>query len=152
MGGSTKKLPFENETENRFGYESQDPNNPWVQRILAQQFETDPGVERRTQLAQQASRNRWNSAFLGDVPDFVRMKNMQAEQRGIAQEGAADMRAAQFQKQGLEFARNSAFMPQLVQRGGKSSGFQSQYSPGLFGQVLSSFAGGLGGGLGGRPF
>lgn len=148
MGGGAKKLPFENKTSNTFGFESQDPNNPFVKAFMDSPVNPDPGAGRRGQLAEQASENRWNNAFTAGIPQYLRMRLQGAERQDIQDSTAADERQAAYQAQLAELAKRQQLLPQMVQTGGTSSGFQSQYQPGLFGQLLNSAVGGFSQGAG----
>lgn len=134
----SEKLPF----ENKFGFISQDRNNPYVQDFLNVQLDPDPGAERRGQLAEQASENRWNNAFTAGIPQQVRMMLQGSEQRQIREGTAADRRQANFQRNQAELARRGQLLPQMVQ----TSGFTStQGQPGFFGRLGNAFADQLGG-------
>lgn len=68
-------------------------------------FNVDPGVGRRTDLAEQSARNNWNSAFMGGVPSFIRQANQDKALRDVRSQGAAEAQQAQYQNQQ---ARNAA--------------------------------------------
>ena len=145
------QAPFQQTNTNTYGYESQDPNNPWVQAYLDAPIDVDPGVKQRTDLAQQANENKWNNAFTAGIPQQVRMMQQGAEDRDIQQQGSRDTQQAKYLQNQLKLMRAQSLLPQLVQTGGNSSGFQTQVlpgQPGLFSSILSSFAGGFGSGLG----
>lgn len=141
------KAPYEQ--NNEYGFESLDPNNPWVQAYTSLPIDVDPGVSRRTQLQEQASTNRWNNAFTAGIPDQIRMAMQGNEQRQIQQQGSADRRQAEYAANQLKLARAERLLPQLVQK--RSSGYNTQVSPGQPG-FWSSFARGAGGALGGGLF
>lgn len=146
MGGGVKKLPFENKTANTFGWQSFDPSNQFVRDYMNADIGVDPGAKQRTDLAEEASQNQWNSAFMAGVPQQVRMMNMEASQRGIRREGAQAQQQAQYQQRMLDLARKERMLPQLVQTGGTSTGFQSQASQG---GGLGNLLGGAGGAMAG---
>lgn len=150
-------MPFENNqtgsTTNTFGFQSFDPNNEFVKRYLDTPTAIDPGARQRTDLAEQESQNRWNSAFMGGVPEQVRMMNMERSGRDIRRQGADEQQAAKYRQGMLELQKNERMLPQLVQTGGtttgKSTGFNSVFSqPGFFGRLGNSFADSLGNTLG----
>ena len=144
MAGGAKKLPFENKTANTFGYQSQDPNNEYVQDFRNIDLDPDPGAEQRGNLREEELTNSWNSAFMGGVPDFIRKTRMDAAVRGARQDTSNDRRSANYQANLARVARAGQLLPQLTQTGGTSSGFQSQYQPGFWDQFKSSFGGALG--------
>jgi hypothetical protein len=124
MGSKTvqTKTPFEQKQE--YGWMSMPGNDPNVQRYLNREIQVDPGVGRRTDLAEQASENQWNSAFTSGIPQHVKMALQGAESRAIRGQGAAEQQQANYAKQGLELARDESMLPRLMQTG--SSGFNTQ--------------------------
>jgi hypothetical protein len=142
-------MPFENNTQNTFGWQSAPQDNPYVQAYQNTPVEIDPGSRQRTDLAEQQSQNRWNSAFAMGIPEQVRMMMQGSEQRQIAQQGADEQQQAKYRQNALELQKKERLLPQLTQTGGKSSGFNSVYSqPGFFGRLGNSFADSLGNTLG----
>lgn len=118
------------------------------------EFDIDPGVGRRTDLAEQGVSNRYNSAFMSGVPSWIREINRNKELREVQERGAyerqqaeygrgqlrtaaatqrAQMRdAAELQKAGMagrateaDLARRERLLPQILQTGG--SGTASGY-------------------------
>jgi hypothetical protein len=126
----------------------------------------DPGVGRRTDLAEQEAENRYNSAFSMGTPRIIRQAYQAKELRDIRGQGAAEAQQAEYanqiannqRRQALsltELERKRQMVPQIFQTGGSgtSSGFNTQVMQPQGGGFLSSFAGGLGSGLGGAlPF
>lgn len=149
MAGGAKKLPFENKSTNTFGYMSQDPNNEYVQDFREIPLDPDPGAERRGNLREQELENSWNGAFLSGVPDFIRKSRMDSAMREARSDTAAERRQANYQANLAKVARAGQLLPQLVQTGGTSSGFQSQYQPGFWDSFKQGFGSSLGGFLGG---
>jgi hypothetical protein len=93
----------------------------------------DPGVGRRTDLAEQEVENRYNSAFGGGVPSFIREMNRARELRGVRSQGAAEAREAEYVNQQAnnqrrqamtmaELERRRLLLPQILQTGGSSTG------------------------------
>ena len=124
MGTKTKTVqtPFEQKTSyGWFGMPQDDPN---VQRYMGRQIDIDPGVGRRTDLAEQAMENRWNSGFTDGIPQHVKMRMQDSERRAIQGQGAAEAQQARYAQQGMELARDESMLPKLMQTGG--SGFNSQ--------------------------
>lgn len=125
---------------------------PEVQAFLDEPINVDPGVGRRTDLAEQGAENRWNSAFNSGVPKFVRDMARSSEQRKIRSQGVAEAQQAEGQNQAMRLARRERLLPQIMQLGGRgtSSGFNSQlYEPrkSPLWDVLAGFAQGAGSAL-----
>lgn len=132
------QLPFE--SKNTYGFMSQDPNNQFVKDYMAAPIDVDPGAGRRTDLAEQGMQNRWNSAFTGDIPQLLKMRNQESEGRAIRGQGAAEMQQATYAQQMADLERKRSLLPQMVQTG--SSGYQSQQPQGggFFSSLLSGGA------------
>lgn len=153
---TSTKSPFQNESSstqtNTYGYMSQDPSNSWVKAYTDVPIDVDPGVGRRSDLAEQEMENRWNSGFASGIPAHVRMMNVDAAKRALRSEAAAQAQQAEYAKNALALNRAGSLLPQMVQTGGtqtgQQSGYQTQVMPGQPG-FMSSFLGGLGGALGG---
>jgi hypothetical protein len=149
-----QQLPFQNNqtqnTTNTFGFQSFDPENQFVKDYMNQDVTIDPGARQRTDLAEQSSQNKWNSAFALGIPQSQRMMMQGAEQRDIQQQGSYAQQQAEYQKRALELARKQSLLPQLVQTGGsmtgQSSGYNTQMpqSGGLLNTIVGS---GISGGL-----
>lgn len=123
----------------------------------------DPGIARRTDLAEQAAENRYNSAFNFNVPRIFRERALASEQRGIREQGAAEMRQAEYLNQQAnnamrerktlaELGRKERLLPNIYQTGGTgtSSGFNSQVvqpQPGFLQRLALTAAGGASAGL-----
>jgi uncharacterized membrane protein YqiK len=71
-------------------------------------FNLDPGVGRRTDLAEQEAANRWNSAFMSGIPAWVREQQRAKETRDIRSQGAAEAQQAEYGKQQAEYAASLA--------------------------------------------
>jgi hypothetical protein len=69
---------------------------------LRTKFDIDPGVGRRTDLAEQGAQNKWNSAFMGGIPQEYRQLQRDSELRNIRSQGAAERQQAEYGRQGLE--------------------------------------------------
>lgn len=209
MGGSKPKpiqAPFQQQQANTFSYYSPlNAQSPGVSDYLNTQldfggigdytgeaykdiktdFNIDPGVGRRTDLAEQAAQNRWNSAFMSGIPQEYRQMLRDSETRQIRSQGAAERQQAEYARQQLqnqaslqraqmrdqselartglanqaatqrtlaELQRRRDLLPQLVQTGGSSSGFNTQILPGQqgwFGSALQGAGSVLGGALAG---
>jgi len=121
---------------------------------LSTDIDVDPGVGRRTDLAEEAAMNKWISAFNAVVPRFIREAQRDSEIRKIRSQGAYERQQAEyarqmgkrdleFRKAGLmggsardrtlaELQRRQTLLPQFFQTGGSStgtgstSGFNSQ--------------------------
>ncbi len=139
-------------TTNSYGFASQDPNNPFVQAYLDAPIDTDPGVARRADVAEQAMQNRWNSAFASNIPQALRMQQMDTESRNLRAEAAAQQQQAEYLRNALNLSRAERLLPQLVSTGGSTTGSQSGFGTQIGtpqGGFWNSFTGGLGGSLGG---
>jgi hypothetical protein len=66
------------------------------------QFNIDPGVGRRADLAEQSAQNRWNSAFMGGIPQEYRQLQRDSETRQIRGQGAAEAQQAEYGRQQLQ--------------------------------------------------
>lgn len=158
-------MPFRNDQSgttdtsntNTFGFQSFDPENPFVRDYMNEDIAIDPGARQRTDLAEQASQNRWNNAFTAGIPQLQRMMAQGAEQRGIQRQGAEEAQNAAYKQKALRLARAQSLLPQLVQTGGTShgtttgisSGFNSAPGQnGFWNTMVGGVARGLGGALG----
>lgn len=65
-------------------------------------FNIDPGVGRRTDLAEQGAANRWDSALMAGVPAFLREGLKQRELRGVRGQGAAEAQQAEYTRQNAQ--------------------------------------------------
>jgi len=144
MGGGAKKLPFDNKTTNTFGWQSLPQDNPFVQQYMNTPVEIDPGAQQRTDLEEQASGNKWNSAFTMGIPESIRMMMQGSEKRAIQQQGADAQQQAKFRQNALKLQKNERMLPQLTQTGGQSSGFQSSPQQGFWGAFTNSLGNTLG--------
>ena len=93
----------------------------------------DPGVGRRTALAEEEVENRYGSALSFGVPGFIRRMNQAKEIRDVQAQGAYEAQNAEYlNQQGnnarraavtqAELARKERLLPQIVQTGGSSTG------------------------------
>ena len=130
----------------------------------------DPGVGRRTDLAEQEAENRNNSAFNSSAPRFIREANLAKEKRDIASQGAAEAQQANYaqqmgqrdleyrkaqlqgdadrQKTLADLQRWQILLPQYMQTGGSgsSSGYNTQIvqpQPGFWQQAALGAIGGI---------
>lgn len=152
MGGGKPKvynLPFQQQQTASYGpvgYGS----GPEVQAFLDEPINVDPGVGRRTDLAEQEASNYWDSAFQSGVPKWIRDTQRQSQQRQIRSQGAYESQQAESQNAALRLARRERLLPQIMQLGGASSGYNSQlYEPrrSPLWDVLQGFATGAGSAL-----
>lgn len=130
---SSKPKPVTLANTKTYGYQSQDPNNEYVKSFQAAETGVDPGVGRRTDLAEQDAANRWDSAFASGLPLNVRMQMQAAERRQIRSQGAAEAQQAEYAKNQQELAKRAMLLPQLVQTGGTE---QQQGQPGQTGNMI----------------
>lgn len=145
------QLPFQENTNqtttNTFGFESLPEDHPYVRAFRDTPTNVDPGVARRGDLREQAAENRWNSVFTSGLPPNLRMQMRAAEERNIKGLNASEAAQAEYARNLQEMAKRERLLqlPQLVQRGGTSTGTRSGFNaqadtrPGFW----SSLAGGL---------
>lgn len=132
------QTPFQQ--TNTYGTESI-ADTPEAQALLDVPIDVDPGVGRRTDLAEQEIENRYQAA--GGVPSFIRDANRAREVRDVRSRGAAEAQAANFQRNALELQRRQLLLPQIVGTG--SSGFGTQIvqpQPGFLHKAGLSLIGG----------
>lgn len=137
-------------------------------------FEVDPGVGRRTDLAEQRTLNEYDSGLMRGLPVEYRQNLRDSAVRKVREQGAAEAQAAEFaRKQGeygasvtraqmedagdlaktqFELGRRERLLPQILQTGGNSasSGFNTQLvqpQPGFGQQLLGGVVSGLASGL-----
>jgi hypothetical protein len=65
-------------------------------------FSIDPGAGRRTDLAEQANQNRWNSSFFGGMPQEYRQLLRDSDSRQIRSQGVAERQQAEFAQQNAQ--------------------------------------------------
>lgn len=167
--GTTKpqpvKTPFQQQQQQTNTYGTQSiGQTPEAQSFLSTPLDfgdptnVDPGVGRRTDLAEEEAGNRWDSAFNAGVPSFIRQANRAKELRDIRGQGAYERQQAEFMNQqgnnarrGMvtqaELGRRERVLPQIVQTGGSgsSSGFGTQVvqpQPGFWQRAGLSLIGG----------
>lgn len=126
---------------------------------LSTDVSVDPGVGRRTDLAEQEVENRYGSALNFGVPSFIRDANRARELRDVRSRGAAERQQAEYaqqmgqrdlefkkaelmggaagQRTAAELARRERLLPQYFQTGGSgsTSGFNTvvtQPQPGFW--------------------
>ena len=137
------QLPFEN--KNSYGFMSQDPNNQFVKDYMSAPIEVDPGAAQRTDLAEQSAQHRWGGGFAAGLPEAYRLRNQGAESQQIRAQGARDQQNANYAQSMAEVARKERLLPQLVQTGGNTSGYNSQQQqPGGFWNSLIQGASNVG--------
>lgn len=167
MSGSKPKpiqTPFQQQQANTYEYKSPS-DTPEAKALLntpldfGSETNVDPGVGRRTDLAEQGVRNRYASAFNMGIPAWIRQINEERDVRDVQAQGAAERQQAEYLNQqgnnarraqitAAELERRRLLIPQLVQTGGSSNGFNTQVTPGTPGlggsivQGLGSVAGG----------
>ena len=141
------KSPYEGSTNqattNTYGTVSI-ADTPEAKALLGVPIDPDPGVGRRTDLAEQELDNRWNSAFASGIPTQVRMNMQENQKRQLRSQGAAEMQNAEYAKNLMEMERRKTLLPQIVQTGGTSTGQSSGYNT----QVTQPQGGGFWGALG----
>jgi len=116
---------------------------PEAQAFLDVPIDVDPGVGRRTDLAEQEAENRANSVFSGGVPGFFRERALESEKRGIRAQGAYEAQSARAQKNALELGRRQSLLPQILQTGSSGYGTQIiQPQPGFWQQAALKLIGG----------
>lgn len=180
--GSSKpqpvKAPFESReqqqatTANTYGRFSI-ADSPEAQNFLSAPLDfgdptnVDPGVGRRTDLAEQRAGDEWNSAFMGGLPAEYRKLQRDSELRRIRGQGAAEAQQAQYlnqqgnnQRRGAvtqaNIGRLERVLPQYFQTGGtttgsgSTSGFNTQIvqpQPGFWQRLALGVAQGAASGL-----
>lgn len=177
--GSTKpqpvKTPFQQnqQTTNTYGTQSI-AGTPEAQQFLNAPLDfgdptnVDPGVGRRTDLAEQEVGNRYNSAFNAGTPRFIREAQRARELRDVQGQGAAEMQQAEYlNQQGnnqrrqatttAQLGRLERLLPQIVSMGGtsNSSGYGTQVvqpQPGFWQRAALGAIQGASGAATGRLF
>lgn len=148
----TVRTPFEQKQTSTYAPQSI-AGTPEAQAFLdvPLDFNADPGAGRRADLAEQEATNRWDSAFMMGVPSFIREALRGRELREIRSQGAHDVAAADAdarnKKTMTELERRRLLLPQIMQTGGQSSGFNTQAfapQPGFLQNLAVGFASGLG--------
>ncbi|HKQ76732.1 MAG TPA: hypothetical protein VJ810_23760 [Blastocatellia bacterium] len=119
-------------------------DTPEAQALLGVPIDVDPGVGRRTDLAEQELENRFNSAFASGIPQHLRMNMMENQRRQIRSQGAAEAQNAEYAKKLMEMERRKLLLPQIVQTGGSSTGTSSGYNSQVVQPQPSGFWGALG--------
>jgi hypothetical protein len=146
MGSKTQTVqtPYSNTTTNTYGYQSLPGVDPAqaVQDFKNTPTEIDPSVAQRTALRDQSTQNRWNSDFTSGLPQHLRLQWQDRERREHQAQGDYERQAAEYAKSQLEMQKKSALLPQLVQTGGTSQGYNSQViqKPSIWGSVLQGAA------------
>jgi len=146
--GSSKpqpvKAPFEQQQQQQGSFSRSYTPYSIAETPLGQEFKNakldygdetnvDPGVARRTALAEQEEENRSDSAFNFGVPRFIRDANRSKNLRDIRSEGAYQSQAAEYanqqgnnQRRGMatqaNVARLERLLPQLLETSGTSTG------------------------------
>jgi hypothetical protein len=169
MSSKTKSVqtPFQQEQKQTNTYEYTSPyGQEGTKELLdvpldfGKPLDVDPGVARRSSLAEQGINNRYDSAFMSGIPSWIREINRNKELRDVQSQGAAEAQQAQYanqlgnneitsQKTRAELERKRLLLPQLVQTGGLSSGSgygtQVVQQPSFWGQLATGVASGLAG-------
>jgi hypothetical protein len=83
-------------------------------------FNIDPGAGRRTDLAEQAAQNRWNSSFFGGMPQEYRQLLRDSETRQIRGQGAAEAQQAEYQRQNAQ--QQADYQSSLARAGMRDAG------------------------------
>jgi|SRR5262245_8581722 len=131
--GSSKPKPIQapyagqqQQTNTYGGYSIAD--TPEAQSYLGVPLDVDPGVGRRTDLAEQAAYNRYNANYSPGISPEYRMSLRDAEIRDIRSQGAAEAQQANYARNSLELARRERLLPQILQTGGSgsASGYNTQ--------------------------
>lgn len=125
LSSSKQEQKSNNAVQNTYGYETP-PETADFTKLREQQFEVDPG------LAAQYGRQRadLNKSFAqplgGYLSPQVRDAQMRSGQERLGRDEADAMRGGQFDKNKLDFARNTTVAgltaPTMVQRGSTSQG------------------------------
>ena len=178
MGSSKPKpvqAPFQQQQQqtNTFGAQSI-ADTPEAQAYLSEPLDfgsdtnVDPGVARRTDLAEQRAGNQWDSSFNAGIPREYRQLLKDDELRQIRGQGAYEAQNAQYlNQQGnnarrermslANVARRERLLPQILQTGGSgnTSGFNTQFpqsQPGFLQRLALGAIGGVSGGLATRSY
>lgn len=142
------QTPFQNQQQEARTYAPMSiAGTPEAQAYLDVPIDVDPGVGRRTDLAEQEVENRYNSVFGSSVPSFIREGNRARELREVRGRGAAEAQAARYAKNAMELGRRERLLPNIVQTGGSgsASGYGTQIvtpPPGFWHQAGLSLIGG----------
>src|SRR5262245_58545748 len=125
MGGSKPKAiqaPFQQANINTYGYMSP-YGQPGVQEFLdtpldfGDESDIDPGVGRRTDLAEQEVNNRYDSSFMSGVPAWMREIYRNKEKREVQGQGAYERQQADFyNKQANDERRRAKTLAELERR------------------------------------
>src|SRR5262245_5345070 len=94
--------------------------------------DVDPGVGRRTDLAEQEVENRYGSDLNAGVPSFIRQMNKAKELRDVQGRGAYEAQQAQYANQTANnelkarqtlarLGRMETLLPRILQTGGSGS-------------------------------
>jgi hypothetical protein len=134
------QTPYQGNTSNTFGTASI-ADTPEAKALMDVNLDIDPGVGRRADLAEQGMQNRWNSAFNSNVPTLLRQQNQESDRRQIQAQGGAEAQQAEYAKKMMDLERRKWMLPQVVQTGGSSSGFNSQAFQPQGNGILSGIAG-----------
>ena len=124
---------------------------------FGQDFNVDPGVGRRTALAEEGVNNRYNSDFNAGVPAWIREINRNKELRDVQGQGAYEAQQAEYlnrqgnnairgQQTTANIARLERLLPQILQTGGSgsASGYNTQITqpqPGFWQRAALSVIG-----------
>jgi hypothetical protein len=125
LSGSSQKQNTNNATTSTYGYQTP-PSTPDIDKLRNTQFEVDPGIA--AQYGRQ--RNDLRSSFQQPTGAFlspqVRDAQLRSGMERLGRDEAQASREGTFDKNRLEYGRNSAVAgltaPQLTQTGSTSSG------------------------------
>lgn len=154
------KAPFEQKQQQTNTYAPQSiADTPEAQAFLDVPIDIDPGVGRRTDLAEQEVGQQYDSAFMSGVPGFLRNRMRESDLRKVRSQGAYEAQAANVEKNRLQLARRERLLPQVLPTGGSgtSSGFNTQIvqpQPGFLQKLALGAVGGASSAataLAGRP-
>src|SRR5262245_52326976 len=125
------KAPYEQQQQqqqtNTYGSYSI-ADTPEARAFLDAPIDIDPGVGRRTDLAEQAAEHRYNANYSPGISPEYRMSLLDAEKRNIRGQGAYEAQQANYQKNALQLGRLERLLPQILQTGGASTGSTSGFN------------------------
>ncbi len=110
---------------NTYGYQTP-PTTPDLDRLRDQQFEVDPGLSAQYGRQRRELESSFNQPTGAFYPPQVRDAILRSGRERLGQQEAEAMRGGQFDKNKLDFARNSTVAgmtaPVLTQTGSQTSG------------------------------
>lgn len=138
---SVVQQPYSQSTTASYSY--QDPLTTQAgQDLKAWNPEIDPGIQARSDLAQQENANRWNSDFTSGLPLHVKMRLQDSSARQLAQGANLERQQGEYLKNNLELGKRQALLPQLVQTSGTNQGYNSQIiqKPSIWSSIIGGAA------------